>query len=353
MVTFPTTLSYLKLRENTPFSSFCTALHIFVTRVDFKLAIQVDHCKSQPADKNSLKRAWSGSRYILEFYTPWNIFGTVNAIDFKFCILLVHDNCPPSGWVNVTWLTSKFSGPGHIFGTDEARHFKFGMQIDNEYRHMHLKIPQYGIIIMYKIEIYLQWNTNRKSYMCRIDWHQWPWLTLKVIRLLRAFSNGIALLWSSRQCSTNVACSRGPSTVAELLVSCYVCELCFCIHCAFVCMKKMTRMTSVLLMLVMLGVVMQSSQALKCYQCEPCDADQSTWRETTCSSGQVCAKGQESGGAFTTFIAGTSIYFTSSQLYRNCKLQFAHLGHSCSRRMWLTNASAYRSTAVIRIQNMK
>jgi len=33
-------------------------------------------------------------------------------------------------------------------------------------------------------------------------------------------------------------------------------------------------------------------------------------------------------------------------------LQFAHLEHSRSRRMWLTNASTYRFTAAIRIQNI-
>jgi len=84
-------------------------------------------------------------------------------------------------------------------------------------------------------------------------------------------------------------------------------------------MKKVEIMTSVLLMLVMLGVFVQSSQALRCYHCDPCDDDRSNWDQTTCPSGEVCAKGQESGGAFTTFIAGTTVYFTSSQLYRNCK----------------------------------
>jgi len=110
--------------------------------------------------------------------------------------------------------------------------------------------------------------------------------------------------------------------------ACYVCELCFCIRCAFVCMKKMTRMTSVL-MLVMLGVVIQSSQALKCYDCEPCDADQSTWAERTCSSGQVCAKGQESGGAFATFICRINDClfhkFTTLQKLQICSLHILNI----------------------------
>ena len=38
--------------------------------------------------KSSLKGAWSGTRDILEFYTPWNIFGKAKARDFKFRILV-------------------------------------------------------------------------------------------------------------------------------------------------------------------------------------------------------------------------------------------------------------------------
>jgi len=40
------------------------------------------------------------------------------------------------GVVGVTWPISAFWGSGHIFGADEAKHFKFGLQIERkEYYH--------------------------------------------------------------------------------------------------------------------------------------------------------------------------------------------------------------------------
>jgi len=48
-----------------PFSTFCTAFHIFITGVDrnFKLGTYIDRSKSQHADdKSSPKGAWPGSR---------------------------------------------------------------------------------------------------------------------------------------------------------------------------------------------------------------------------------------------------------------------------------------------------
>jgi len=45
-------------------------------------------------------------------------------------------NCPHVGVVGVTWPISAFWGSGHIFGADEAKHFKFGLQIERkEYYH--------------------------------------------------------------------------------------------------------------------------------------------------------------------------------------------------------------------------
>ena len=46
----------------------------------------------------------------------------------------------PPTVVRVTWLISTFRGPGHISGADEARHFKFGLQIEHkEYWHYFLE----------------------------------------------------------------------------------------------------------------------------------------------------------------------------------------------------------------------
>jgi len=57
------TLTDPKLTEITSFSSFCTDFDVFVTGTDrdYKFGTQVDHSKSQPADKkSSLKGAWLG-----------------------------------------------------------------------------------------------------------------------------------------------------------------------------------------------------------------------------------------------------------------------------------------------------
>ena len=37
------------------------------------------------------------------------------------------------------------------------------------------------------------------NHMCPVDWYQyqWPWMTLKVIRLLHSFSNGVLPFWST------------------------------------------------------------------------------------------------------------------------------------------------------------
>jgi len=42
-----------------------------------------------------------------------------------FCLTV-----PQVGVVRVTLSTSTLWGPGHIVGADEARHFKFGLQIE-------------------------------------------------------------------------------------------------------------------------------------------------------------------------------------------------------------------------------
>jgi len=56
---------------------------------NFKFGLYVKGSKFQPADdKSSLKGAWSGSRDILEFYTPCNISTTATARDVKFCLLV-------------------------------------------------------------------------------------------------------------------------------------------------------------------------------------------------------------------------------------------------------------------------
>jgi len=52
-----------KMTQITSFSSFCTTFDVFVTGTDrdYKFGTQVDHSKSQPADKkSSLKGAWLG-----------------------------------------------------------------------------------------------------------------------------------------------------------------------------------------------------------------------------------------------------------------------------------------------------
>jgi len=74
----------------------------------------------------------------------------------------------------------------HIFGADEARHFKFGLCIEcKEYCHYTLHMLKFcsmgvhsgshgllkfweisaNISKRYKIEIWLQWKTNRKSHV--------------------------------------------------------------------------------------------------------------------------------------------------------------------------------------------
>ena len=72
------------------------------------------------------------TRPSFEFYTPWNIFGTAKATDFKFCARfgqrstnLQMTNCPLSwrGQGHVTIL--EFHTPWNISGTAEARIVKF------------------------------------------------------------------------------------------------------------------------------------------------------------------------------------------------------------------------------------
>jgi len=64
MVTLPMTLSAPQLPQITPFSAFCTGIHIVVTGElrDFKFGTLTYHSKSHPADeKYYLKGAWSRS----------------------------------------------------------------------------------------------------------------------------------------------------------------------------------------------------------------------------------------------------------------------------------------------------
>ena len=72
-----------------------------------------------------------------------------------------------------------------------------------------------------KTQIYLQWKTNRKSYIWPIKWQQrqWPWMTLKVIHWLQAFSNAICRTFVQHFTRFELTvCSHGSSAFAELLV---------------------------------------------------------------------------------------------------------------------------------------
>jgi len=51
---------------------------------------------------------------------------------------------PQVGVVRVTWPISTFWGPGHIFGADKAKHFKFGLQIERKDYWRHVKVLQHG-----------------------------------------------------------------------------------------------------------------------------------------------------------------------------------------------------------------
>ena len=68
----------------------------------------------------------------LEFYTPGNISAKATASDFKF----LHMSWPREGlakWAYQGLMTHFYIlGQGHIFGADEARHFKFGLQIERK-----------------------------------------------------------------------------------------------------------------------------------------------------------------------------------------------------------------------------
>jgi len=131
MVTLPVTLSDPWPLQTTPFSTFCTAFHIFVFDVvgNFKFA----------DDKSPLKWAWSGSHDTFYHFIPLKSLQLLQLETSNFVhdmatwnISLVMTNCPHVGVVGVMWPISTFCGPWHIFGADEVRHFKFGLQIERK-----------------------------------------------------------------------------------------------------------------------------------------------------------------------------------------------------------------------------
>ena len=58
-------------------------------------------------------------------------------------------NCPPSGCGQSNVTHFYIWGSGHIFEADKAKGFKFGKELDgNDYYHMHVKILQYGGVLV-------------------------------------------------------------------------------------------------------------------------------------------------------------------------------------------------------------
>ena len=110
------------------------------------------------------------------------------------------------GVARVTWSISEFYTPLNFSGMDENRLGKFCAQVDREVLILWWQnVPRWAwsrsrdVLIFLakvlisrkwcKIEIYLQWKTNRKSYMA----YQMAAtaLTLNDFRRLQAFSNAI------------------------------------------------------------------------------------------------------------------------------------------------------------------
>ena len=84
MVTLSMTLSDSYTPQTTPFPSFCTAFHVFVSGVvdrDFKFG----------NEKSSLKGTWSGSRNVLLNFTPPEMsLEQLKLENFKFSIPVDH-----------------------------------------------------------------------------------------------------------------------------------------------------------------------------------------------------------------------------------------------------------------------
>jgi len=70
--------------------------------------------------------------HILELYSPWNIFATAKARDFKFCTRVGPRELLATRWLTVsqvgvariTWHIFEFYTPWNISGTAKARNFK-------------------------------------------------------------------------------------------------------------------------------------------------------------------------------------------------------------------------------------
>jgi len=80
--------------------------------------------------------------HILDFYTPWNVSASATASSYvhelaTWSINLLMTKYPPSGrGQGQRDLFLHFGDPNHISGADEARHFKFCLQIERkEYWH--------------------------------------------------------------------------------------------------------------------------------------------------------------------------------------------------------------------------
>jgi len=89
------------------------------------------------------KWAWSGSRYTF-FLHPLKYFCKayswrlqISCTTWPSEVLTLWCWLSPKwAWSYFTCLTCTFRGPSHISGADEARHFKFGLQIERkEYWH--------------------------------------------------------------------------------------------------------------------------------------------------------------------------------------------------------------------------
>ena len=137
------TMSAPQLPQITPICTFCTVFHIFFGLLRLMVASPSLLMTSHPS-KGRGQVTWQ-----FRILHPPNNSGTAKARYFKFCTIvgLRWLTIPQVGVVRVTWPISTFLGPGHIFEADEARHFKFRLQIERKKSSIaitHVKVLQYA-----------------------------------------------------------------------------------------------------------------------------------------------------------------------------------------------------------------
>ena len=147
---------------------------------------------------------------ILEFHTPWNIFGTAKHV--KFCVLAGYIRrpiVPERGVTKVTWFISKFYTPLNFSWMAKDKIVEFCTRLAEKcLSHDDKLSPRWAwstsrdVLIFWQISYYLEsgakyiYTFNGRligNSIWPIKWQQRqpPCMTLKVIHQLQAISNAI------------------------------------------------------------------------------------------------------------------------------------------------------------------